>query len=176
MFAVYGGRTQANAKAKFREPVKAVDTVQIREERRRRAEEEQAEHEAAMAKHIAEVRAKQKADMDAARCAARQFHVSNPSMLDFTKGRKPVSTYNRIEGRICKALGLSPADVRSKNRNAKLVFARQAITYWCHRQTLNSAPAIGVLMGGYDHTTLVHGRRKYREKRASQGRYLREVV
>lgn len=78
-----------------------------------------------------------------------------------------------IERRICRALKVSKVDVRSKRRLRKIVLAKQAIAYWTYRLTNRSLPEIGRLLGGRDHTTVLHSMRKYPEKRAEMGRYLR---
>lgn len=74
--------------------------------------------------------------------------------------------------RIGKAFGLTPKEVLSDRREKRIVLARQAVMYWCSRLSLRSLPQIGRLMHR-DHTTIMHGRRVYVEKRAAMGRTLR---
>lgn len=90
------------------------------------------------------------------------------------KGRRV--TYREIEFRICRAMGVNIHDVRGPWRNVHVTMARQAIAYWCRRRTLLSFPQIGQLMGGKDHTTIIHGVRRYPERRLGQGRYLAPLI
>ncbi|MHC5307529.1 helix-turn-helix domain-containing protein [Bartonella sp. LJL80] len=85
------------------------------------------------------------------------------------------STYQKIEFRICKALKITRNEIRSVRRDSEIAFARQAIMYWAVRLTPLSYPRIGVLMGGKDHTTILHGVKVYRVKRAKMGRTLRKA-
>lgn len=82
-------------------------------------------------------------------------------------------TYAEIERRACKLFNVTRADIRSERRNRRIAFVRQFIMYWTSRTTKLSLPQIGRLMGGKDHTTVIHGRRVYPEKRALMGRNLR---
>ena len=84
-------------------------------------------------------------------------------------------TYREIERRACDLFGLLPSELRSNRRNREVVFARQFVMYWAARLTRLSLPQIGRLMGGRDHTTILHGKRVYTDKRAAMGRHLRVV-
>lgn len=79
----------------------------------------------------------------------------------------------RIATRICLALDVSPAELFAPTRrNTKMALARHAICYWAARLTDLSYPRIGKALGR-DHTTVLHGKDAYVEKRRAQGRYLR---
>jgi len=82
-------------------------------------------------------------------------------------------TYRRIQNRACKVFRVSVVEIRSNRRNKEVVFARHFIMYWAVRLTVLSLPQIGKLMGGMDHTTILHGKRAYVEKRALMGRKLK---
>jgi chromosomal replication initiation ATPase DnaA len=84
------------------------------------------------------------------------------------------STMAQIVNRICRATGVSKHDLLSNRRDPNLVFARHAVIYWVCRRTNMSLPQIGRMLGR-DHTTCLHGKRVYIEKRAKQGRTLRPV-
>jgi chromosomal replication initiation ATPase DnaA len=80
-----------------------------------------------------------------------------------------------IANRMCKVFGFTRDEVRSKRRgDVAMSFCRQAIVYWAVRRTGRSLPQIGRWMNR-DHTTILHSRRVYIEKRAKQGRTLRAV-
>jgi len=179
MFAAYGGRTQASAKpyVKVEDDVRVVDLVQLRKERaaQRKVDARTADRKLAneliakgreAARIIAERDAKALAEYRAKRMKIELEDMDLP---------RHISSYRTIERRICRALGVRPAEIRCKRRSADLVFARHAIMYWACRQTEYSLPQIGRMMGGRDHSTVLWGRKQYVEKRASQGRTLREA-
>ena len=56
---------------------------------------------------------------------------------------------------------ISLEDIISKRRDQKLVRARQEIMYRLCTETDWSLPQIGRLLGNRDHTTILHGRRKF---------------
>lgn len=80
-----------------------------------------------------------------------------------------------IERRICRALNVTRQDIRSDHRSRSIVLARFAVAYWACRLTRLSTPEIGRRLGGRDHTTILHARNTYPDKRARQGRFLRAV-
>lgn len=81
--------------------------------------------------------------------------------------------YRLIEARACKLFGVTRNEIRSRRRHQRVVLPRQFIAYWCCRLTSLSTPQIGRLMGGRDHTTILHGRDAYVVKRHAMGRTLR---
>lgn len=82
-------------------------------------------------------------------------------------------TYREIERRACKLFNVRRSEIASDRRNKEIVFVRHFIAYWTVRLTSLSLPQIGRLMGGRDHTTILHGRHKYPVRRELMGRYLR---
>lgn len=80
-----------------------------------------------------------------------------------------------IERRLCRVFRIRRDEIRSERRDRRVVLARQAIMYWSARLTMLSLPSIGRLMGGRDHTTVLHGRNVYPSKRAKMGRHLPEA-
>jgi len=81
-------------------------------------------------------------------------------------------TYREIERRACKVFGISKDMLRSNRRSKHVVLAKHFVMYWCVRLTNLSTPQIGKLMGGKDHTSVLHGKNTYPEKRALMGRKL----
>ena len=81
--------------------------------------------------------------------------------------------FQRTLNRLLPVFGISYTELKSHRRNRELAFARQAICYWLCRRTEMSLPQIGRLLGGRDHTSILHARRTYPEKRAKMGRKLR---
>lgn len=84
-----------------------------------------------------------------------------------------MTPYKRIEMRACKVFGVSLMELRATRRHDKVSMARQFIYYWATRLTPMSLGQIGRLLGGRDHTTVLHGKEVYPKKRAKKGRYLR---
>jgi chromosomal replication initiation ATPase DnaA len=85
-------------------------------------------------------------------------------------------TYRAIERRACMVFGVTRADLHGNRRQRKIAFARQFVMYWCTRLCGLSLPQIGNLMGGKDHTTVLHGKRQYPVKRAAMGRHLKALL
>ena len=52
---------------------------------------------------------------------------------------------------------------------------RWFVAYWIARRTRFSFPAIGRMLGGRDHTTIMHAVRKYPDKRAKMGRKVKSI-
>jgi chromosomal replication initiator protein len=107
----------------------------------------------------------------------RQLELANEAVKQANDALRRFNgtSVKQIIERICRATGVSKYDVLSNRRNAELVFARHAVMYWACRRTGLSLPQIGRLLGGRDHTTILHGKRAYVAKRAKQGRTLRPV-
>lgn len=100
-------------------------------------------------------------------------HTRNAELV--AKGVKYRPTYRSIEARACRVFKVTQAELRSNRRPREIVIARQFIMYWATRLTGLSLPAVGRLMGGRDHTTVLHGKTVYPQKRAKMGRHLREA-
>lgn len=82
-------------------------------------------------------------------------------------------TVAEIERRACKLFGCTKSQLHNNRRHREIIFARQFVMYWAVRLTKLSLPQIGRLMGNRDHTTVIHGRDAYPQKRVEMGRYLR---
>lgn len=86
-----------------------------------------------------------------------------------------LTAFRRIVLRACATFDVRECELKSDRRQQHVTFARQFIYYWSCRRTALSLPQIGKFMGGKDHTTVLHGRDAYVEKRAKMGRCLRRV-
>lgn len=60
-------------------------------------------------------------------------------------------------------LGVTYSQLFSAQRSKEIVAARQECFYRCATETANSLPSIGRYFGNKDHTTVIHGIRKYKE-------------
>lgn len=85
----------------------------------------------------------------------------------------PRRTYQEIEAVACRVFNVTASELKSDRRNRHAVFARQFVMYWAARLTRLSLPQIGRKLGGRDHTTVLHGKRAYVDKRLHMKRHLR---
>lgn len=69
-------------------------------------------------------------------------------------GPAPV-TVRRIKAAVTKEFGLNAFRVRTRTR--PYVIPRQIAMFLARKWTTRSLPEIGRFMGGYDHTTVLHG-------------------
>lgn len=97
--------------------------------------------------------------------------VISRSKAAHPNGFKP--TYADVERKACKVFNVSRIELKSPRRQRQLSAARHFVMYWTTRLTTLSLPTTGRLLGGRDHTTILHGKAAYVEKRAAQGRKLR---
>jgi chromosomal replication initiation ATPase DnaA len=74
----------------------------------------------------------------------------------------------RIATEIARQHGFTFRQLISPRRNQKLAIARQHAMYELDRRTSLSLPQIGKLLGGRDHTTVLHGIRAH-EARLAKG-------
>lgn len=113
--------------------------------------------------HIAEIR---RVAAERAEAMAREMRAM---------GYRYHHTYREIERRACKVFRVTQTEIHSNRRNQSIVIVRQFISYWTRRLTRLSLPQVGRLMGGRDHTTILHHANRYPEKREKMGRYLRRA-
>lgn len=157
-----------------------VDTLAARRASIRRELKKQADELARVRAAVAIEREKANADIALANAALRKLHeqwaIADRKIKLQGQSRIVVApvTIDTIVRRICRALHLSRADVLSDRRSVDIAFARQAICYWASRRTGKSTPQIGRALGR-DHTSVLHGKAAYVEKRAAMGRKLRRV-
>ena len=72
--------------------------------------------------------------------------------------------------------GFTVAELNSKSRTRALVTSRQIAMYLLRELTEMSLPKIGELMGGRDHTTVIHAERKIRELMAERREIYNQVT
>ena len=81
--------------------------------------------------------------------------------------RAPVRTVEEIQAATCVRLGISPADLTSADRSARVAWARQVAMYLSRELTDATLPAIGRAFGGRNHTTVLHACRRASERIAT---------
>lgn len=77
-----------------------------------------------------------------------------------------------IQKRAVRLFRVTLEQLNGPERTRHVADARQFVAYWASRLTGLSQPQIGKLIGR-DHTTVLHGCKAYREKRAAMKRNLR---
>ncbi len=60
--------------------------------------------------------------------------------------------------------GITPEDILSKKRSSNIVEPRQIIMYLCRQMTTTPLSEIGKILGGRDHSTVIHGYEKIKEE------------
>ncbi|HWX52400.1 MAG TPA: chromosomal replication initiator protein DnaA, partial [Solirubrobacteraceae bacterium] len=73
----------------------------------------------------------------------------------------------QIQAAACEHFGVSPQELLSTARTARLAWARQVAMYLSRELTSESLPAIGRRFGGRDHTTVLHAWRRTSTRIAS---------
>lgn len=84
-------------------------------------------------------------------------------------------TMDHIIDTVCEHLNVSAQDVNGKSRKKEYTLARQIIMYLAQKLTNNPAVRIGRLLGGRDHSTVIHGCRKI-EKQISADKELKKLI
>ncbi len=61
---------------------------------------------------------------------------------------------------VSEHFNISSVDIKSKKRPREIAYPRQIVMFLCRKLTEASLPKIGELLGGRDHTTVLHGYEK----------------
>ena len=65
---------------------------------------------------------------------------------------------------VAEHFNITVDQMASKNRSSQVVRPRQIAMYLCNTMTDNSLQSIGMLLGGRDHSTIIHGANKIEEE------------
>jgi chromosomal replication initiation ATPase DnaA len=161
MFVASYSRTMSSARMKVEdEKPRLINILELRRQRER-------EEAVATAKKLAATIEIQQERLRQANDAIRRANIALSKMTNHNHSA------DAIIRRICRVTGVSRAEIMSVRRSRNVVFARHAAVYWISRLTPKSLPEIGNLMGGRDHTTILHGRKAYVKARKAMGRTLR---
>lgn len=82
---------------------------------------------------------------------------------------------NNIFDAVCEHCHVTPQDINGKSRKKEFTQARQIAMYLASRHTTLTSPRIGILIGGRDHTTVLHSCRKI-EKELKKNQDLKLLV
>jgi chromosomal replication initiator protein len=76
-------------------------------------------------------------------------------------------TIERVQQLVCEAFAISPAELLSSGRSARVAWPRQVAMYLARRLTGATLPAIGEQFGGRNHTTVMYACRRAGDRVAS---------
>ncbi|MGA9284519.1 MAG: chromosomal replication initiator protein DnaA [Solirubrobacteraceae bacterium] len=93
----------------------------------------------------------------------------------YPQTESPVRSIAEIKTAACEQFGISPDELVSPTRTARVAWPRQVAMYLARELTQESLPAIGRQFGGRDHTTVLHAWRRT-EKKISTNPSSRTVV
>ena len=79
-------------------------------------------------------------------------------------GEADVVTPQKIISIVCEHYQITEKDFLSVKKNKEVAFPRQVAMYLCCEMTDASQQYLGEIMGGRDHSTVIHGRDKISEK------------
>ncbi|MCL4506792.1 MAG: chromosomal replication initiator protein DnaA [Chloroflexi bacterium] len=91
-------------------------------------------------------------------------------------GRRAHITPSQVIETISKFYNISIHELVSASRNRELVQPRQVAMYLIRQETDASLPEIGGLLGGRDHTTVIHGIERVKERLESEDQLRRDVM
>ena len=69
-------------------------------------------------------------------------------------------TPNLIIQVVSDHFGITPLDISSQKCTKEIVYPRQIVMYLCRNMTETPLQSIGRILGGRDHTTIIHGSEK----------------
>ncbi len=91
-------------------------------------------------------------------------------------GRRAHITPSQVIETVAKFYNISVADMVSPSRNKELVQPRQVAMYLIRQETDASLPEIGGLLGGRDHTTIIHGVERIKDRLETEEQLRRDVM
>jgi chromosomal replication initiator protein len=82
----------------------------------------------------------------------------------YPKAEPTVRSIADIKAAACEQFGITPEELISAGRAARLIWPRQVAMYLARELTSESLPAIGREFGGRDHTTVLHAWRRTEQR------------
>lgn len=97
------------------------------------------------------------------------------TLADLVSRRAHISPSQVIET-VARYYNISVQEIVSSSRSKELVQPRQVAMYLVRQETDASLPEIGALLGGRDHTTVMHGVERVKERLESEDQLRRDVM
>lgn len=72
--------------------------------------------------------------------------------------------WKRIIVEVCRKHGITLAQIMSRRREERIVIARHEAVWRLCEETSMSLPQVGRRLGGLDHSSVIHGKRKHEER------------
>ncbi|OGD98253.1 chromosomal replication initiator protein DnaA [Candidatus Curtissbacteria bacterium RIFCSPLOWO2_01_FULL_38_11b] len=91
-------------------------------------------------------------------------------------GKKPEPTPNELVGAVCAYFKLESSFLKSQSRKASLVLARQVLMYLLRKELGLPLETVGKMLGGRDHSTVIHGVEKIENKVTSDFSFRDEIL
>ena len=91
-------------------------------------------------------------------------------------GRRTHITPSQVIEIVSKFYNISVPEIVSASRSRELVQPRQVAMYLIRQETDASLPEIGALLGGRDHTTVIHGVERIKERLEAEEQLRRDVM
>jgi chromosomal replication initiator protein len=91
-------------------------------------------------------------------------------------GRRAHITPSQVIETVAKYYSISVPEMVSPSRNRELVQPRQIAMYLIRQETDASLPEIGSLLGGRDHTTIIHGVDRVKERLEAEETLRRDMM
>lgn len=104
---------------------------------------------------------------------AEQYRVAELAWLQRRRAAGiPVGT---VIDACCARYGVSAIDIISSRRTKLIADVRHIVMYLCCTLTTRSLPQIGRCLGDRDHTTILHGRNKIKDRVAADPTFAAEI-
>lgn len=91
-------------------------------------------------------------------------------------GRTEMVSFDRIMQAVADRYGLRPADIAGQRRLREMAHARQVALLLGRRLTGHSLAALGGMVGGRDHSTVLHAIRTAEDRAAGDAEFAKELV
>ncbi|MCW5877913.1 MAG: chromosomal replication initiator protein DnaA [Anaerolineales bacterium] len=101
-------------------------------------------------------------------------NLVDSALADLLPDPQPMEPEQLVEA-VSRAFSVSMQRLLSRERSAEVALARQVAMYLLREEAQLSLPAIGELLGGRDHTTVMHGCQKVNELLEHDERLRRQV-
>ncbi|HQW36986.1 MAG TPA: chromosomal replication initiator protein DnaA [Thermoflexales bacterium] len=91
-------------------------------------------------------------------------------------GKRAHITPSQVVETVAKYFNVSVSEIVSPSRSKELVQPRQIAMYLVRQETDSSLPEIGALLGGRDHTTVIHGVDRVKDRLETEDQLRRDVM
>jgi chromosomal replication initiation ATPase DnaA len=90
--------------------------------------------------------------------------TADPDVVEVQEPRQPHERWKQIVFEVCRKHGLTYDEIMGHQRSVRIAIARHEAFYRLATETTSSLPRIGKWMGGKDHTSVLHGIRRHRQR------------